>query len=312
MRRLPPLTAARVFEAAARHENFTRAAAELGMTQAAVSYQIKLLEERLGVPLFLRSKRRVRLSEAGRKAAPLVSEAFDVLADAFEALVAEDEAVLSISTTQTFASNWIAPRLGSFQVSRPELAVRLHTGLELVDFATDAFDLSIRSGDGAWPGLKAHFLFASRPTPMCSPDFRERYGITAPADLLRVPRLSPDDHWWRHWFAASGIDVDDAVASAGIRLDSQVMEANAAMAGHGAAMLSPVFWRAEMAAGRLVALFPGSGTDASAYWLVYPEQRRGQAKVRAFRDWLLGEVEALKRTEAAEMFVVPSPQRGEG
>src|SRR3712207_122666 len=112
MRKMPPLPAVRVFEAAARHENFTTAAAELGMTQAAVSYQIKLLEERLGVPLFIRSKRRVSLTDAGRKVAPLVSGAFDALADAFDGAVADDESVLTISTTQTFASNWMAPRLG--------------------------------------------------------------------------------------------------------------------------------------------------------------------------------------------------------
>src|SRR4028119_741605 len=120
MRKLPPLSAVKVFEAAARHENFTRAAAELGMTQAAVSYQIRILEERLGVPLFLRSKGRVTLSEAGRRAAPLVSGAFDTLSDAFSALLADDEAVLSISTTQTFAANWLAPRIGGFQIERPE------------------------------------------------------------------------------------------------------------------------------------------------------------------------------------------------
>jgi LysR family glycine cleavage system transcriptional activator len=134
MRRIPPLTAVRVFEAAARHENFTAAAVELGMTQAAVSYQIRMLEERLGLPLFLRSKRRVTLSDAGRKAAPLVASAFDSLADAFAGIVEDDGAVLTISTTQTFASNWMAPRLGAFQFERPELAVRLITQNQIIDF----------------------------------------------------------------------------------------------------------------------------------------------------------------------------------
>src|SRR3954462_11939521 len=122
MRKLPPLAAVRVFEAAARHENFTLAAAELGMTQAAVSYQIKLLEERLGVPLFVRSKRRVTLSEAGRRGAPLVSAGFDGIAEAFAGLVDEDESVLTVSTAQTFASNWLAGRLGALPVGRPALA----------------------------------------------------------------------------------------------------------------------------------------------------------------------------------------------
>src|SRR5688500_15256920 len=113
MRHLPPLPSVRVFEAAARHENFTQAAAELGMTQAAVSYQIKLLEERLGVALFQRSKQRVTLSEAGRQVAPSVSNAFDTMSEAFSSLIDKDETLLVISTAQTFASNWLAPRLGT-------------------------------------------------------------------------------------------------------------------------------------------------------------------------------------------------------
>lgn len=237
MRRLPPLTAVRVFEAAARHENFTRAAAELGMTQAAVSYQIRLLEERLGVPLFLRSKRRVSLSETGRRAAPLVARAFDMLDDAFGTLVAEDESVLAISTTQTFASNWMAPRLGRFQVARPELAVRLHTDNRLVDFAREEIDVAIRStlGRGEWPGLKADFLFRLHSTPICSPALRDAYAIREPADILRAPRLSPDDEWWGHWLRTAGLSASDSPRSSGIRFDAQAMEGQAVLAGAGSA-----------------------------------------------------------------------------
>jgi LysR family glycine cleavage system transcriptional activator len=144
MRQIPPMAAVKVFEAAARHENFSRAAAELGMTQAGVSYQIRLLEERIGVPLFTRSRGRVKLTDAGRRIAPMVGSAFDTLASAFAELASEGQAVLTISTTQTFASNWIAPRLGSFQVQRPELAVRLTTENRLVDFAGAEVDVAIR------------------------------------------------------------------------------------------------------------------------------------------------------------------------
>lgn len=306
MRRLPPLAAVRVFEAAARHENFTRAAAELGMTQAAVSYQIRLIEERLGVPLFLRAKRRVTLSEAGRKAAPLVTGAFDAIEDAFGAAVAGDAGLLAISTTQTFATNWLAPRLGAFQVARPELAVRLHTGVALVDFAGDEVDVAIRMGRGGWPGLSCHFLFNLGGTPMCSPGFRDAHCIAAPADLLRVPRLSAEDKGWSSWFQAAGVPLPDAPPPPGIRLDSQLMEANAAMAGHGAAMLSPTFWRAELAARRLVQPFPTTVVQGPAYWLVYPGHRRNQAKIRAFRDWLLAEVETARAAEPPETFAEPA------
>jgi LysR family glycine cleavage system transcriptional activator len=310
MRRLPPLTATKVFEAAARHENFTRAAGELGMTQAAVSYQIRLLEERLGVPLFLRSRRRVTLSEAGRRAAPLVARAFDLLGDAFGALVAEDESVLGISTTQTLASNWIASRLGRFQFAHPELAVRLNTDNRIVDFAREEMDVGIRStsGPGVWPGLKAHFLFRLHSTPLCSPDFVERFGIARPEDLLRAPRLSPDDDWWCHWFAAAGVAVEGGAVeggarASGIRFDTQALEGQAAMAGAGIGMMTPMYWRPELASGRLVQPFPLMSFEGPVYWLVYPEHRRNQAKIRAVRDWLLAEVEALKATEPAEIFV---------
>ena len=305
MRHIPPLPAVRVFEAAARHENFTSAAAELGMTQAAVSYQIRLLEERLGIPLFIRAKRRVTLSEAGRRAAPLVSGAFDTLADAFAALVAEDEGVLSISTTQTFASNWLAPRIGGFQIARPELAVRLHTDAALADFARDDVDLAIRSGPGDWPGLRHRFLFRLLITPMCSPEFRDRHRILVPQDLLGVPRLSPDDPWWKSWFAAAGVVGEDGTGRRGIRLDTQVAEGMAATAGQGVAMLNPNMWRNEVAGGRLVPLFPLVAIEGPTYWLVYPEHKRRQAKIRAFRDWILAEVAALAAEGPAEAFAPP-------
>jgi LysR family glycine cleavage system transcriptional activator len=303
MRRLPPLGAVKVFEAAARHENFTRAAAELGMTQAAVSYQIRLIEERLGVPLFLRSKRRVTLSEAGRRAAPLVGRAFDMLDDAFGALVADDESVLTVSTAQTFASNWMAPRLGAYQLARPDLAVRLQTDNRIIDFNREEVDVAIRStaGTAEWPGLQAHFLFRLHSTPLCSPDFRETHEVARPEDLLRVPRLSPDDEWWRSWLREAGVAVPDSAAS-GIRFDAQAMEGQAALSGAGASMLTPLFWRPELTSGRLVQLFDLISFEGPGYWLVYPEHRRNQRKIRAFRDWILAEIEAMKAAEPGEIF----------
>jgi LysR family glycine cleavage system transcriptional activator len=304
MRHLPPLAAVKVFEAAARHENFTQAAAELGMTQAAVSYQVRLLEERLGVPLFLRSKQRVTLSEAGRKVAPLVSTAFDGLSEAFASLVEEDEGVLTISTAQTFASNWLAGHLGAFQIARPELAVRLQTGNRLVDFARDEADVAVRMGAGPWPGLRAHFLFHHHFTPMCTPEFRDRHGLSESKDVLKVPRLTPDDDWWKQWLSAAGLPVPEE-RSPGIRLDSQATEGQAAMAGHGLGMLTPMFWKAELRSGRLVQPFPLIACERRGHWLVYPEHQRGRAKIRAFRDWLLREIEAEAADGPAEAFTPP-------
>jgi LysR family glycine cleavage system transcriptional activator len=305
MRHLPPLPSVRVFEAAARHENFTLAAGELGMTQAAVSYQIRLLEERLGVPLFIRSKRRVTLSEAGRRLAPVVSDAFDRLGEGFADLVDEDESVLAISTAQTFASNWLAGHLGAFQVARPELAVRLQTSNGLVDFARDEADVAIRMGEGKWPGLRSHFLFHHHFTPMCTPDFRDRHGLRQPPDVLRVPRLTPDDEWWEVWLSAAKVALPTERLP-GIRLDSQATEGQAAMAGHGAGLLTPMFWKAELAAGRLVQPFPLIACERRGHWLVYPEHKRGRAKIRAFREWLLGEIAAEAPSGPAAAFTPPA------
>ena len=297
MRQLPPLAAVRVFEAAARHENFTRAAAELGLTQAAVSYQMRLLEDRLGISLFGRAKGRVALTDAGRRIAPLVGGAFDTLEEAFSGLVAENNAVLSISTAQTFASTWLAARLGAFQLAHPDLAVRLSTDNALVDFSGGAFDAAIRIGRGGWPGLRQHFLFRSHVAPVCSAEFARRHQLERPAQLLQVPRLSPDDPWWRGWLAEQDVVAPDEAAR-GLLLDNQVMEAEAALAGYGAAMMTPMFWRRELGAGRLVQPFAPLHFTGTSYWLVYPEAKRHQPKVAALRDWLLA---ALRDTAAGEV-----------
>jgi LysR family glycine cleavage system transcriptional activator len=290
MRRLPPLAAVRVFEAAARHENFTSAAAELGMTQAAVSYQIKLLEERLGAPLFRREKRRVVLTDAGKRAAPPITRAFDAIDAAFGAVRAEDAAVLTVTTTNTFANTWLAWRLGSFQMTHPEMAVRLQTVETIADFASDDVDVAIRSGLGGWDGLAAEPILPIDFTPMCSPGFLDRYGPFKPADMLDVPLISPHDPWWPFWLREAGVDVPEGAPRPGVRLDSQAHEGHAAMAGQGIAMLTPFFWRNDLAEGRLVRLFDQVSTRGYAYWLVYPEARRGVAKIKRFREWLIAEL----------------------
>jgi LysR family glycine cleavage system transcriptional activator len=276
------------------------------MTQAAVSYQIRLLEERLGLPLFVRSKRRVTLSEAGRRLAPVVSDAFDRLAEGFSGLVDEDESVLGISTAQTFASNWLAARLGGFQIARPELAVRLLTSNALADFAREEVDVAVRMGSGPWPGLRRHFLFCLYSTPLCTPDFRDRHKLERPADLLRVPRLNAQDWWWKQWLEEAGVPLAEETPQQGIRLDSQALEGNAALAGHGVGLLTPLYWRSEIASGRLVQPFDLVVVSGPALWLVYPEHKRGRAKIRAFRDWLLEEMAAEAPGGPAAAFTPPS------
>lgn len=291
MRRLPPLAAVRAFEAAARHENFTQAAAELGMTQAAISYQIRLLEERLGVPLFRRERRRVVLTDAGRRLAAVAGRAFDALDGAFAAIRAEDEGMLTITTSYTFANTWFAWRLGAFQLANPEMAVRLLTDDSLADFAGEEVDVGVRTGLGEWPGLAADLLFRVNFTPMCSPAFLAEHGGTLrPEQLLELPRIGPDDPWWETWLKDAGVAVPEQQAPRGIRLGYQAHEGAAAMAGQGIAMLTPFFWRNDLAEGRLVRPFAQLSTRGWGYWLIYAEHRRLVPKIRRFRDWLLAEV----------------------
>ena len=289
--KLPPLSAIRAFEAAARHESFTKAAEELGMTQAAVSYQVRLLEDRVGAPLFLRQARRVVLSEAGRRLAPPVAEAFQRLHAAFAALRDTAEGVLAVTAVHTFATNWLVPRMGAFQVAHPDIAVRLDVSSRNVDFGREDFDVGIRGGGGGWPGLKAHALLPVRFTPLCSPELLARFGpLDGPADLARVPRLFAHDEWWGHWFKAAGIPATPPAVPSTLSVEVQSMLGTAAAAGQGVAMLMPAFFAADIAAGRLVQPFDLLATDGDSYWLVCAQERQNVPKIRAFREWILAEV----------------------
>jgi len=295
MRRIPPLSAVRVFEAASRHMNFTAAANELGMTQAAVSYQVKLLEEKLGVALFRRDGRGVQLTPAGERIQPQLERAFDALDGAFARLRAESESTMTISTTQTFANTWLAWKLGRFQMENPGMAVRLIAVDTITDFAKDEVDVAIRAGRGPWPGLERHLLFQVYFTPMCSPDFLARHGgRIAPEDILKLPMISPNDVWWPHWLREAGVEMDESELRPGVRLDVQAHEGHAAMAGQGVAMLTPFLWRNDLAEGRLVRLSDQLSTRGYGYWLVYPEERRSVAKIKRFREWLLQEISGEK------------------
>ena len=288
---LPPLTAVRAFEAAARHQSFTKAAEELGMTQAAVSYQVKVLEDRLGKPLFIRQPKKVELSDTGRRLAPAVAAAFQGLHAAFAELKETDDAVLAATVVHTFATNWLVPRLGAFQQAHPEISVRIDLSGRNVDFTREEFDIGIRGGRGKWPGLRADQLFPIAFTPLCSPDFVARHGPwNGPADMLKAPRLDAHDVWWRIWCETAGVEHVPPTAPASVSLDVQSLLGTAAIAGQGIAILMPAFFSADIAAGRLVQPFPELATDDSAYWLVYPETRKSVRKIRAFRDWILGEL----------------------
>jgi LysR family glycine cleavage system transcriptional activator len=283
-----PLNALRVFEAAARHASFTRAGDELGMTQTAVSYQVKLLEETLGETLFLRQPRQVMLSEAGERLMPKVAEGLAKLAEAVADLRGATEQKLHIHSTPTFATQWLSRTLGDFQLKHPNIAVRLSTSQDLIDFSREEADVSIRWGKGDWPGLECHRVMRMDFAPMLNPALAETIGgVHEPADLLKLPIISPPDIWWRTWFSAAGIDNPGLERYPPNELGVQTIDAQVAMAGQGVAILNPGHFRAEVAAGLLYQPFTLTCNDGRDYWLAYPENRRNILKIRAFRDWIL-------------------------
>ncbi len=285
-----PLNALRVFEAAARLGSFTRAGEELGMTQTAVSYQIKLLEENIGEPLFLRRPRQIELTEAGERLSPKVTEAFSMLQDAMASVSGDAETTLLNHSTPTFASQWLARHLGSFQLQHPNIAVRLSTSQDLIDFSREPSDIAIRSGRGTWPGLRAHLLMKVSFTPMLSPKLAASIGgVHTPADLLKLRIVDAGDPWWVQWFEEAGVPDPGLQGRPRSRLGAQSFEASAAIAGQGVAVLTPEFYTDDLAAGRLIQPFDILCSDSSDYWLAYPESRRHTPRIRAFKNWILGE-----------------------
>ncbi len=289
-RRLPPLNALRAFEAAARHLSFTRAADELSVTQAAVSHQIKGLEGRLGVSLFRRLHRKLLLTEAGQALFPPVGEALDGIADAVSGLSAAQSAgILTVSTMDSLAANWLVPRLGRFRARLPDIDVHISTTDELVDFSRDAVDLAIRYGRGEWPGLRVERLMTEEVFPVCSPALLEGGPPLAKPAHLRHHTLLHDAlrEDWRMWLMAAGVEGVDAARGPGYGHSYLVVQA--AIAGEGVALGRSVLVADALAEGRLVRPFDVSLPVEFAYYVVCPEDLAESPKVKPFRDWLLEE-----------------------
>ncbi len=286
----PPLQAVKVFDAVARHLNFTKAATELNMTQSAVSYQVKLLESFIGAPLFLREARGVTLSEHGRMVAPMVRRALNDLTQAFQSARNETTNLLVVSTMQTFAATWLAPRIGSFQMHNPDIAVKLDVSNHLVDFHNEGVDAAIRSGKGNWAGLKSHLIGGGNFTAVCSPTYYEKIGKPkSPAELTDCIFIGPRDEWWPVWFAAAGVKPPAALSRPGVDVETQQMAAVLAAAGHGLALVHLGFVTQELKEGKLIQPFDVMGSTGFNYYLVYPEGARVPRKTALFRDWILAE-----------------------
>lgn len=285
-----PLSAIRIFEAAARLKSFTRAAEELGVTQAAVSWQVKALERRLDQALFQRLPREVALTPSGERLARAATEAVNLLRAAISDLTETGEGVLAITTVNSLAAHWLAPRIGAFQVAHPKLAVRLETSNRLVDLAHDSIDVAIRAGGGEWAGMESLFVFPNIQTPLCTPAMRDQLGgLSRPEDLLAAPRIGSEEEW-AVWFRYAGV-ASSIGPSAPTRLmaDTQTLEVASALGGQGVALGSPILFAGEIASGRLVRPFEPVMPLGGGMWLVYPKDRRRSPKIAAFRDWLLAE-----------------------
>ena len=278
-----PLNALRAFEAAARHLSFKKAAIELRVTPAALSHQVKALEERLGAALFHRLPRGLALTDEGQALLPVLAESFDKIAlllDRFEPDGGRE--VVTVGAVGSFALEWLLPRLPDFERAHPEVEVRLSTNNNRVDIAEEGLDFAIRFGDGAWHGTDADKLFEAPLTPLCAPDVAAR--LNEPAALLGETLLRSyrvDD--WPDWFRAAGLEPPRLT---GPVFDSAALMVEAARRGHGVALAPALLFAKALAAGRVARPFAiDSGADA--YWLTRLKSRPLTPAMTAFRDWLL-------------------------
>jgi LysR family transcriptional regulator of beta-lactamase len=281
-----PLTALQAFEAAARHLSFTRAGLELRVTQAAVSHQVKSLEDILGVRLFRRLPRGLALTDEGQALVPVLNDAFGRIRaalDQFEGGRLRE--VVTVGTVATFATGWLLPRLQAFCASHPYIDLRVLTNNNRVDLAGEGLDFAIRFGDGSWHGTDAIHLFSAPMSPLCAPAIAAR--LRQPADLADVVLLRSyrADEWVR-WFAAAGAPCPPV---RGTIFDSSVAMAEAAAQGAGVALLPVRLFVRELLEGRLVRPFATEIT-LGGYWLTSLKSKRQSAGMRAFQAWLLAGV----------------------
>ncbi|MFW2587931.1 transcriptional regulator GcvA [Sagittula sp. SSi028] len=294
--RLPPLTALRAFEAAARHMSFAKAAQELHVTPAALSFQIKSLETELGAPLFHRLNRAVTLTQAGQMLAPELSEGFDRLNSAWRAVRRSlDGAVLTVTAGPGFTAKCLAPRLYGFAQAHPDIELRFLAGLRRFDFQRDEVDVAIRYGLGPDEGLFSETLIDEGIAPLMRPDLAARY--PTPESLRMAPLIEDSSHAfldpapdWQAWFAACGIDHRPTVATSFSQVDHAL---DAALAGGGVALSRTSLAQGLLASGQLVAPYDIMLATPARFRFLCPTGTEQRPQIAAFKDWLFGEIRAL-------------------
>jgi LysR family glycine cleavage system transcriptional activator len=298
---LPPLNALRAFESAARHMSFTRAADELSVTPAAISHQIRALEEELGVKLFRRLNRALELTPSAQLLLPGLSDAFAAIQKAVGRLRAHnDTGVLTVTTSPSFAAKWLVLHLHRFNALHGNIDVRVSATEDIVDFGEGNIDIAVRYGTGHYPGLEVEKLLEGEVFPVCSPALLESGPpLRTPNDLaahtlihdtqVDIDPLVPT---WSMWLRVAG--AKNVRADRGPRFNNVFLALEAAIAGRGIALANTTVAAGDLAAKRLVRLFELGLPDRFAYWIVTPPGALDRPKVRAFRNWLRHEAAALR------------------
>ena len=289
-RRLPPFTWLRAFESAARHLSFTEAGEELAISQAAVSQQVRQLEDWLGAPLFKRLARGLALTDAGIAYLPIVRDGIDRLDIGTEQIFGRlGRRPVTLRATATMAALWLASRLADFRRAHPQVTLRVTSLYAPVDFGQDGVDVEIRYGDGKWPGVRAYKLFDETYFPVCSRDYLQRAPpLSRPADLTRhrlIHTLGEREGWGAYFqhFGVAGPPLSE-----GLQCDSLVVALEAAMAGGGVALGTAPIVEPMLASGRLVARLPERIAARLAHHVVVPEARPPSREIQAVVDWLVG------------------------
>ncbi len=293
--RLPPLAALRTFEAAARHQNFSRAADELHLTHGAISHQIKALERELGFALFHRKSHGVQLTGSGRQLADTVRDAIDSIARGIEEVRGRPQRALTVSVLPAFAAHWLIPRLADFGTRHPDIDINIRASPLLTDFASEDVDLAVRYGGGKWPGTHAVLLADEDVFPVCSPRFNDGRLPKTLHQLARSRLLHTPLQPWAQWFEALGMTAPPP--QRGMAFAETDILLRAAIAGLGIALSRRLLAQPELEAGRLVRPVPHAVRADRSYYIVYPDHIEPSPRLLIFRDWLLEQARSLTSAE---------------
>jgi LysR family glycine cleavage system transcriptional activator len=288
-RRLPPLSALRPFEAAARLESFSRAAEELHITHGAVSHQVRALEEHLGAPLFARHGKRVALTAAGRTFAERVRGALDEIAMAADVVrPARRDNRLTVNVLPSFASRWLMPRLIRFMEAHPKIELNVTASVALADFVREDIDVAIRFGRGPWTALVCEKFLEDEYFPVASPKMNRGKLPKTPKDLLGVRLMLEDRDYWQRWFEVAGVPLDRPLE--GPLFNDSTYSLQAAARGEGVALARRSIIGEDLERGTLKRLFNIAVPCRESYWFVSPKETANSARVRAFREWVKSEL----------------------